>query len=354
MNGTLVTYLPLDVDFETARVLKSLPRARAALAELKGTASTIPNQYILLNTLILREAKDSSEIESIITTHDELYKSQLRLFGFNSSAAKEVENYVKAMNSGFDFLKKTGIITIGHIKKIQSTLENNEAGFRKLPGTQLKNDTTGEIIYTPPQHPEEIAALMSNLVDYINRDSDVDPLIRMAVIHHQFESIHPFYDGNGRTGRILNILFLVHQGLLNIPILYLSSYITRNKTDYYRLLQEVRIDGKWEDWILYMIEGIRKTALDSIDLVSDIKELMMRFKHEIRDNYKFYSQDLINNLFAHPYTKIDFLQRDLQVTRLTATSYLNQLVEGGYLEKLKYGRSNYYVNHQLFQMLSRP
>jgi Fic family protein len=346
--------LPLDWDIETKTILKSLPSAHAALAELKGICSTIPNQSILINTLGLQEAKDSSAIENIITTHDDLYKSELNLDSFKSLNAKEVQNYIAATKTGFDLISKTGLLTNRIVLKIQEILEGNKAGFRKLPGTTLKNTTTGEIIYTPPQDPEEIKNLMSNLEKFINNKEacDFDPIVKMAIIHYQFESIHPFYDGNGRTGRIINILYLIQEKLQDLPILYLSNYIIKNKSDYYRLLQEVRTKNNWEEWLLFMIKAVNQTSRETIDLIIKIRELMMNYKHILRDNYKFYSQDLLNNLFKHPYTKIEFIQRDLNVSRITAANYLNQLADDKLLTKKKLGTANYYINDPLFKLLS--
>ncbi len=323
--------LPLAADIETKAVLKSLPLAHAALAELKGIASTIPNQIILGNTLGLQEAKDSSAIENIITTHDDLYKSELNIGSFKSPEAKEVQNYISALKKGFELIKKKGLITNNIIIDIQKELEGNNAGFRKLPGTTLKNSSTGEIIYTPPQDINKINKLMANLEKFINETSmsDYDPLVKMAIIHYQFESIHPFYDGNGRTGRIINILYLIIKKLQNLPILYLSNYIIQNKSDYYRFLQQLREDENWEEWILFMIHGIEKTSRETIDLIIQIRELMMEYKHKLRNNYKFYSQDLLNNLFKHPYTKIEFIINDLNVSRITAANYLNKLADDG-------------------------
>jgi Fic family protein len=346
--------LPLDWDVETKTVLKSLPSAHAALAELKGIASTMPNQSILINTLGLQEAKDSSAIENIITTHDDLYKSELNLGLYKSLNAKEVQNYIAATKTGFDLTTKNGLLTNRTILKIQEVLEGNKAGFRKLPGTTLKNTSTGEIIYTPPQDPEEIKDLMTNLEKFINdkESTDFDPLVKMAIIHFQFESIHPFYDGNGRTGRIINILYLILEKLQDLPILYLSSYIIKNKSDYYRLLQEVRTKNNWEEWLLFMIKAVDQTSRETIDLIIKIRELMMNYKRTLRDNYKFYSQDLLNNLFKHPYTKIEFIQRDLNVSRITAANYLNQLAGDKLLTKKKLGTANYYINDPLFKLLS--
>lgn len=347
--------LPFNIDLETVKVLKSLPSAHAALAELKGIASTIPNQNILINTLGLQEAKDSSAIENIITTHDDLYKSELNLNKFNSLNSKEVQNYISALKRGFELSSKSGLLTNKMILQIQEVLEDNQAGYRKLPGTALKNAATGETIYTPPQDYDEIVRLMSNLEKYINDSemSNVDPLIKMAIIHFQFESIHPFYDGNGRTGRIINILYMVIEKLQNLPILYLSSYIIKHKSDYYKYLQKVRDEDLWEDWILFMIKGVEETARETIELIIKIKELMLEYKQLLRDNYKFYSQDLLNNLFKHPYTKIEFVVQDLGVSRLTAANYLNKLAEDNVLKKEKLGTSNYYVNEKLFDLLTR-
>ena len=342
--------------FESPAILKKLASSSRRLAELKGIAGTIPNQGILINTLSLQEAKDSSEIENILTTHDELFKDDVLPEAFANPAAKEVLRYRQALRVGFEQVRHSGLLTANHIIKIQAELERNNAGFRKLPGTALK-DGGGQTVYTPPQDSVEILALMRDLERFIN-DADlyaVDPLIKMALIHHQFESIHPFYDGNGRTGRILNVLYLVKEGLLDIPVLYLSSHIVRTKANYYRLLQTVRMEDRWEDWVMYMLEAVEQTATRTIATIQAIKAALLDYKHRIRAGHKFYSQDLINNLFTHPYTKIEFVQRDLQVSRITATKYLDALSEGGFVKKQKMGRSNYYVNISLNEILmSRP
>lgn len=343
--------LPLRIDVESKAVLKRLPRAHAALAELKGIAQTIPNQNILINTLSLQEAKDSSAIENIITTHDELYKTELNLIA--SIESKEVQNYIKALKHGFGLVSKKGLLTNNSILKIQSKIEKNKAGFRKVPGTVLKNAKTGEVVYKPPQDQNQIKELMNNLEIFINDNSisDLDPIVKMAIIHLQFESIHPFYDGNGRTGRILNILYLINQKLLNLPILYLSNYIIKNKAKYYELLQTVRNQNRWEEWLLYMIDSVEETSIDTIELIRQIKEMMQDSKIELRSKYKFYSQDLLNNLYKHPYSKIELLVKDLQVSRLTAANYLNRLADDGVLRKEKLGKSNYYINEKLFELL---
>ena len=350
-----ISQLPLDLDIESKLILKSLPKAHAALAELKGIASTIPNQNILINTLSLQEAKDSSAIENIITTHDELYKSELNFKSVKSLEAKEVQNYISALKRGFFLISQKGLLTNSVILEIQQTIEKNRAGFRKLPGTALKNSISGETIYTPPQDIAKIEELMSQLEKLVNDPdlSDYDPLVKMAIIHFQFESIHPFYDGNGRTGRIINILYLILNELLELPILYLSSYIIKNKSNYYRLLQQIRETNNWEPWILFIIKGVEETSRETIQLILSIKELMLKTKHILRENYKFYNQDLLNNLFNHPYTKIEFVVNDLGVSRITAANYLNKLAEGGILVKKKVGTGNYYINNSLFEILTK-
>lgn len=338
--------------FETPAILKQLAAASRQLAEFKGVAAAMPNQAILINTLGLQEAKDSSEIENIVTTHDELFRHDAFPLDNVTPAAKEVARYRQALSIGFEAVTDSDLLTNNHILQIQEALERNAAGFRTLPGTALKT-TTGTTVYTPPQNPDEIVALMTDLERFINSSElfDADPLIKMALIHHQFESIHPFYDGNGRTGRIVNVLFLVKEGLLDTPVLYLSRYIVSNKSDYYRLLQSVRDDDAWEQWVLYMLTAVEQTARQGIVALGQIKALLLEVKHRIRDQFRFYSQDLINNLFSHPYTKIEFIQHDLKVSRLTASKYLSALVDAGFLQKQKIGRSNYYINLPLYKIL---
>ena len=354
MKDHQISDLPLRRDLETKAVLKATLQASRLLAELKGIVRTIPNENIIINSLTLQEAQDSSAVENIITTQDELYQAELQLDGAVSLATKEVQRYAIALRHGFDQISRQKVITLRNILDIQAELEQNDAGLRTLPGTQLKNDRTGEVVYVPPQHPDEIRRLLHNLIDFINDDrlSDLDPLVKMAIIHHQFESIHPFYDGNGRTGRILNILYLITQELLDLPILYLSQFIIKNKQEYYRLLQLVREEQDWETWILYILKGVKETAEDTIHLIKDFKDLMQKYKLRLRaEAPKIYSQDLLNNIFRHPYTKIEFVMTDLQVSRPTATSYLSKLVEMGFLNQHKLGRSYYYVNTQLIGLL---
>lgn len=348
--------LPLSIDVETKAVLRQLSAANRKLAELKGVALTIPNEAILINTLILQEAKDSSEVENIVTTQDDLYKADLNEATIPISVAtKEVINYVEAMKYGFQLIRKSKTLTNNNIIEIQQRLEKNTAGYRSLPGTTLQNQT-GDIIYTPPQDKKSIEKQMDNLQLFINDNSisSLDPLIKMAIIHHQFESIHPFYDGNGRTGRIINILYLVINELLDLPILYLSRYIITNKAEYYKRLQAVRDTNDWESWILYILKGVEITAGQTIHLVKGISTLMQEYKVKIRSSLKkAYSHELINNIFSHPYTKIEFVINDLNVSRITATKHLEKLVNAQLLVKEKYGRYNYYLNPPLIKLLAQ-
>lgn len=346
--------LPPPVELETVAVLKALAKANRALAELKGRAATIPNQGILIDTLTLQEAKASSEIENIVTTQDELFQADLQLEGPESAAAKEVALYRDALKLGNDHLQKSGgLITNRTLIEMFRLLKRRDGGFRVTPGTALKNDATGEVVYVPPQDAREIEAAMAALERFINEDelSALDPLIKMALIHHQFESIHPFPDGNGRIGRILNVLYLTRAGLLEIPILYLSRHITRTKGDYYRLLQEVRTKDAWEAWVLYMLEAVAETALTTLAIVEGMRSQMASVKKRMREELpNLYSQDLLNNLFRHPYTRIEFVVNDLKVSRQTAAKYLDLLAEKGFVEKHRSGRSNYYVNTALMRL----
>ena len=344
--------LPPNVELETPQVLRQLANAHRYLAELKGTAKTIPNESILIDTLTLQEAKDSSEIENIVTTRDDLYKESIFIES-KSNAAKEVYNYARGLRLGFQIVRQEKLLLNSHILTIQKELLKNDAGFRTQQGTKLIN-SQGEVVYTPPQDSNEILNLMGNLEKFINDEefSKLDSLVKMAVIHYQFESIHPFYDGNGRTGRIINILYLVQQGLLDIPILYLSRFIVKSKADYYKVLQNVRTQNDWESLILYLLEGIEITAKQTIRLIIEIKELMQSYKIKLRtDLPKIYSQDLINNLFKRPYTTIGLLEKDLNVSYLTARKYLDNVVELELLEKVKRGKKNYYVNVELITIL---
>jgi len=350
--------LPPAVDLETVAVLKALATANRALAELKGRATAIPNQGILIDTLALQEAKASSEIENIVTTQDELFQADLFPEAPGSPAAKEVARYRDAVKLGFNRMRAAdGIISNNMLVEMFRLLKEREDGFRRTPGTALKNDHTGDLVYVPPQDGVEILALMAALERFINDDDacTLDPLIKMALIHHQFESIHPFPDGNGRIGRILNVLYLSRTGLLEIPILYLSRHITRTKGEYYRLLQAVRdtngAPDAWEEWVLYILHAVAETAKATLALVDGIRQQMADVKKRMRDELpKLYSQDLLNNLFRHPYTRIDYVVQDLGVTRQTAAKHLDTLAKAGFVLKHTAGKHNYYINTDLVRL----
>jgi Fic family protein len=349
--------LPPPGDLDTPKVLRALIDAHRHLAELKGRAASIPNQTILIDTLALQEAKASSEVENIVTTQDELFQASLFPEGPGSPAAKEVASYRDALKCGFDSLRQNqGLLTNNAIIEMFRVLKRTDEGFRAVPGTALKNEATGALVYVPPQSEDEITAHMADLERFINDDdaSDLDPLVKMALIHHQFESIHPFSDGNGRIGRIINVLYLTRVGLLDIPILYLSRYVTTHKADYYRLLQAVRDENAWEAWLLYILRAISTTSQQTLELIEGMRGLMVDYKRRLREHPSIrYSQDLLNNLFRHPYTRIEFLQGDLGVTRQTAAKYLDQLAEAGFVEKHQQGRNNYYINTPLIELLMR-
>lgn len=358
MSEYIIPTLPLQYDLETKEILRQVNRANRKLAELKGVAQTIPNEQILISSLTLQEAKDSSEVENIVTTQDDLYRAELNLkeAAINAST-KEVLNYRQAMQKGFALVRKNKLLTLNYIKQIQEVLEENKGGFRAGPGTTLQNQHK-EIVYTPPQSKVQIEEFMHNLELYINDPDmhDIDPLIKMAIIHHQFESIHPFLDGNGRTGRIISILYLVINSLLDLPILYLSRYITHNKGEYYRLIQRVRDAGEnnqseWEEWILFILKGVEETAEETIRLIKGMSLLMAEYKNILRPLFgRQYKHELLNNLFYHPYTKIEFIQQDMLVQRKTATKYLDMIVETGLLEKVKIKHTNYYMNVRLIEL----
>ncbi len=369
MSEYCIPDLPLSFDLESKEVLLQLNKANRQLAELKGTALSIPNNKLLIHTLTLQEAKDSSAVENIVTTHDELFKSDKESeASWMSAATKEVFSYREAIQVGFQEVKESGLLINSCIKLIQCRLEGNYAGFRQVSGTTLQN-INKEIVYTPPQNPDDVLNYMSELEKFINNDelSDLDPLIKIAIIHHQFESIHPFYDGNGRTGRILIVLYLVLKGLLDLPILYLSRYITQNKDQYYSLLQNVRDKGialesadgrdnelEWKDWILFILRGIEETARDTTRLVKEINSLMLEFKSILRPLFgKKYKHELLNCIFFYPYTKVEHVCREMQLESRAARDYLKKIADTGLLMKKREGRTDYYINTQLMDILLR-
>jgi len=351
-----LTDLPSAELLETRAVLKQLAVSHRHLAELKGVVATIPNPDILISTISLQEAKDSSEIENIFTTQDELLQAEIFAEHSRNAAAKAVRRYAAALRRGFEETRNDQLITINRIIQFHATLMDNDAGIRKLPGTVIKNQATGQIVFTPPQDPNQIQSLLTDLERFLNVDGayEFDPLTKMAIAHHQFESIHPFYDGNGRAGRILNSLYLVAKDLLEQPVLYLSGYIIDTKAEYYHLLQSTRDTGDWEPWLLYMLEGVEVTSKTIVLLIEEIRSLMIEYEQRLRDVLpKIYSHELLTNLFRHPYTKIEAVQNDLGVSRLTASKYLAALTEKGFVEKHRLGKYNYFVNRPLVQLLER-
>lgn len=341
-------------EFETVPILKQLASTRAVMWELKGLMHTIPNTSILISTLSLQEAKESSEIENIITTHDELYQSNYQAKKFATQATKEVYRYAQALEYGYQTIHDTQSLTINDIVQIQSIVEGNNAGIRKIPGTELKNDITGETVYIPPQSYDEVIRLMTDVERAFNTHPTIDPLIMMTILHHQFESIHPFYDGNGRVWRILNVLYLVQTWLLDIPILYLSRDINQNKADYYRYLQAVRDAQSRQERVIRMLRMVAQSTAHTIKTIETIKKLMMDYKQRIKNNLpQIYSHELLNNIFKHPYTKISFMMNDIWCTRITASKYLQLLVDQNILDMIKIGRENYYINTKLFDLLRK-
>lgn len=351
--------LPLDLAVETVGTLKLATAAYRALSSLRREAARVPNQGILIDTLSLQEAQASSEIENIVTTQDEVFRIGPGTSPRLDPRQKEVARYRDSLWVGHNSLIDSGgLITGNSIIAMFQALKRNTGGFRKTPGTTLANEFTKDVVYIPPQEETEIIRLMANLERFINDStlSEVDPLIKMAIIHHQFESIHPFPDGNGRIGRILNVLFLVQQGLLDTPILYMSRYITLTKPKYYELLQRVRDEGSWQKWIEYMLIAVTETAVDTRELLAGINTLFSEYKNIIRDHHKgIYSHELLNNLFRHPYTQIEYVVQETGVSRQTAARHLDQLCAAGLLTKQKIGRSNYYVNDRLVSLfIDRP
>ena len=352
MGNYKIPTLPLNIELETKAVLKKLTLARAALAELNWITKLIPNPEILINSLALQEAKDSSAIENIVTTHDELYKADMKIWNI-SLRAKEVQDYRQALILWYKNVKEHDCLFINDIRRIQENIEHNDLWIRKIEWTVLMNDATWNVVYTPPQNHDEIVKYMSNLESYINERDEIDPLIKMAIIHHQFESIHPFHDWNGRTWRIINVLYLVLEKLLDLPILYLSWYIITHKAKYYELLQAVRDENKWEDRILFVIDWVEKTALATTNTIKSIWNIMWETKKIMKSNLNFYSKDFLELLFKHPYTKIDFVVIELWVVRQTASKYLQELENLWIVKMIQIQKEKYYVNIKLYDLLKK-
>ena len=347
--------LPPKIDLESPVLLKASIKASRLLAELKGYCQTLPNPNLLINTIILQESKDSSAIENIVTTQDELYRAVINaddLPGI-SSATKEVLSYRAAMYTGLELLQKRGLTT-NTVIAIMQKLKHTTAGIRKTTGTRLANPATNEIIYMPPEGEDVIRNKLAELESFIHDDErDIDALIKMALMHYQFEAIHPFADGNGRTGRILNVLYLVDKGLLNLPVLYLSSFIIKHKNQYYKLLREVTEKENWQEWILYMLSAVSETAALTLKKISSIQklkdEIIIKAKEALKGSY---SLDFIELIFSYPYIKIKTLEQNKIAQRQTASVYLQKLTAADILHSLRLGKEIYYINYKLMEIIS--
>ncbi len=346
--------LPPAQELESRQVLKACIAARAALAELKQAAELIPNQTMLINTIPLLEAKDSSEIENIVTTTDKLFQhAQADGHGQADPATKEALRYRSALHRGYQSLKERPLCTATAVE-ICRTLKAVDMDIRKTPGTQLENDKTGEIIYTPPVGEALLRDMLANWERFIHQEIDIDPLIRMAVAHYQFEAIHPFSDGNGRTGRVINILFLIQQDLLQLPILYLSRHIIQNKPDYYRLLLEVTKDHEWEAWILFMLKAVEETSRWTTEKIGAIKNLAEHTTAHVRKNLpKIYSRELVDVIFEQPYCRISDLVNKGVAQRQAASRHLKELSNKGILREMPLGKEKLFIHPKLMLLLTR-
>ncbi len=342
--------LPPAAEIESKAVLKQAITANRMLANLRGLAAQIPNQGVLINSIVLQEARLSSEIENIVTTNDELYRADADPEGKTDPHTKEVLRYRQALNFGFRELAHRPLTTNLFIDIVR-IIKEVELGVRRVPGSSLKN-SLGEVIYTPPEGEAVIRDKLSNLEQFIHAEDGLDPLVKMAVMHYQFEAVHPFEDGNGRTGRILNLLYLVEQRLLDIPVLFLSRYIIANRAEYYEGLRGVTERQDWETWILYMLRAVESTAQQTFDQVTRIRELMELVRKQVQEQAPgIYSKDLVEVIFKQPYTKIQFLVDAGIAKRQTASTYLQTLSSLGFLRSSKQGREMYYINDALFAEL---
>ncbi len=345
---------PKDVNLETKSVLKQTTAAGRALAELKGAGNLIPNQAVLVRTIGLQEAKLSSEIENIVTTNDELYRAFAGETDRTDPATKEVLRYNDALWYGIDEIKNGRPLCTSLFEEIVQVIKQNTAGIRRIPGTKIVNDKTGTVIYTPPYGENIIRDKLAALEQFIHSADDIDPLVKMAAVHYQFEAIHPFSDGNGRTGRILNILYLISTGLLDVPVLYLSRYIIENKGEYYEGLRRVTTHGDWENWTLFLLRGIEKTAIATHLRIQKIRALMQETSEKVKSELpRIYRPDLMDVLFAQPYCKISFLEEAGIAKRDAASKYLKRLSDIGVLSpRISVGREAYYLNKPFFDLLT--
>lgn len=344
--------LPPKADFESKVILKKLITASRALSELKGAITNLPNPTLFIDTINLQEAQASSAIENIITTQDELFKASVAEKKYENHATKEVMHYKDALWFGVQEIEKRPIMTTNLFINLMQIIKENQSGIRNAPGTQLKNPATGTVVYTPPEGENVIREKLKNLEDFIHADDHIDPLVKMAIIHYQFEAIHPFFDGNGRTGRIILLLYLKMTELLNLPALYLSDYIIQNKDQYYANLRKVTEDSNWEDWILYMLDMVEKTALKGRNQIAAIEELMNEMSKDIQSKLpKLYSKDLVEILFRLPYTKRSQLEAAGIGTIKTVGVYLKELEAAGFLKSEIVGKEKLYLNFRLLEVL---
>ncbi len=344
--------LPFNVDLNTIDILKQLSIANNKIGELKGILNLLPNPGLVLSLVLISESKDSSAIENIITTYDQIFKEMVSKYPAGGKP-KEVVNYKNATEHGLKLIKEKQFLNTNIIVEIQERIEQNKGGIRRLPGTVIMNDVTKEIVHTPPQNEIEIRSYLKNLEEYINLDSDYDPLINMALIHFQFESIHPFYDGNGRTGRILNVLYLVLKEKIQEPILYLSKYIVENKDEYYSLLKKCNEDINYiSDFVIYILRGVTETSKTTIELIMSINNSIDIMKDEMKSRLpEIYMFEIVQHLFSFLYTKNEYFKEDLNISRATATKYLKLLEKEGFIVSERLGKEVIYKNVQLFMLL---
>jgi len=350
----LLPFLPPDIDLDDVEILKKVNTANIALSKLEGSSLAIPNRNLLIEPLSVREAVASSGIENINTTVAEIFQAELFPEKIQSKAQKETLHYKDALRVGFALIKKQGFLNTNSFLEIQKILEPNKSGVRKLPGTSIKNSSTGEILYTPPEGEDLIRELLKNYETYFNNFSDnVDPLIKLAILHYQFEAIHPFYDGNGRTGRILMVLYLILSERLELPILFISGFINKNRSDYYRLLNSVTKNGNWKEWILFILNAIETQSLETAKTVSEIKKMHHQYKETIKNKLpKIYTAELVDYLFANPFYSQQSLAQIVGKERKTSAKYLNSLLNENLIKAFRFKREKIYYCPELLKLLS--
>ncbi|MDO9038896.1 MAG: Fic family protein [Lutibacter sp.] len=346
--------LPPQAEIENTLILKKTIAASRALSELKGAIKNLPNPALFIDTINLQEAQASSAIENIITTQDELFKASIAEKRNDNPATKEVMHYKDALWYGVEQINKRPILTTNLFVALMQIIKENQSGIRNAPGTQLKNPATGKVVYTPPEGENTIRVKLKNLEDFIHAEDTIDPLVKMAIIHYQFEAIHPFFDGNGRTGRIILLLYLKLTELLDLPALYLSNYIIQHKAKYYANLRKVTEEGNWQDWIIYMLDMVEQTAVKARIQISEIERLMSEMGKEIqKKSPKIYSKDLMEELFRLPYTKRNQLKKAGLGNLKTVGNYLKELENSGFLKSELVGKEKLYLNFKLLEILKK-